>query len=269
MECGDTEKLFKYYRELGPRWKIIGEMLQRFPSNVRDKYKNLKNLKMEKPNVRIDSPWNLSQILKLIKYVNSFIYDVLDKQEKQIMLFPYKFSKRFKKGEYEGDRFIDIGEEIFLIDFRLKNFAQRSVINSFIEDIIQHKNLIDLFNKEISINDIDFEYISKKFDNHFTTEECSKKFEEIIRFIKEKSKNNNDELRGDLEININSDKMIIEEANNIDYYDDEERQFSSFIQNKTARKNNIKKKTDAKVYSSEIDQSSLTMKKRGRKKINA
>jgi hypothetical protein len=124
----DTEKLIQLYNELGGRWKLIGDILQRHPENVRDKWKNLYKIKSDERKLDLEKPWTLLMTLKLLKYVNDYVNEYYD-SEKTILKWGYKFSKMFRSGDFEGDRYLDEGEEILFLDYRIKNFSQKILIN--------------------------------------------------------------------------------------------------------------------------------------------
>lgn len=124
----EIEKLIMLYNELGGRWKIIGDILQRHPENVRDKWKNLYKIKSEERKIYIEKPWNLLTTLKLLKHMNEYIIESCQ-NEAGLLKWGYKFSKMFQSGDFEGDRYLDEGEEILFLDYRLKYFSQKNLIN--------------------------------------------------------------------------------------------------------------------------------------------
>lgn len=123
----EIKKLIKLYKELGPRWKLIGDILHRHPENVRDKWKNIYKKKVKTEIEEVEKPWNLSTVLKLVKYVNEIVCEKTSLSN-QVIKYGFKFNKMFKNGDLDGDRYLDEGEEMLFLDTRIKLFSQRNFV---------------------------------------------------------------------------------------------------------------------------------------------
>jgi hypothetical protein len=117
----EIQKLLHLYNIHGSRWKIISEELQRHPENVRDKWKNLFKIKdpLFKPDINLF--WSLSNVLKLLKYINKNLIPSLLK-------WNFKFSKLFISGDLEGVFYLDEGEEKLLINPLFKRVYDKEII---------------------------------------------------------------------------------------------------------------------------------------------
>lgn len=135
----DEEKLIKLYEILGSRWKKIGELLERSSENVKDKWKNM-HLKGKIKHKLL----NLNETLELLSYANKYFFEEFNNN---IFKYNFKFSKKFKFKELDGDRYLDKGEKCLLLDKRIQHFSQKDFIFQILKLLINVKHLKILYLK--------------------------------------------------------------------------------------------------------------------------
>jgi hypothetical protein len=166
----EISKLTGLYEEHGAKWELIGKELERTASNVKDKFKNLggKNYKKRQPE------FNLSSVLKLVKYVQSY----LSSEDDPIVIFNYDF--KFKKDLEEENitcYLIDKERNKFLLDSTIKDTTSRIIIRNILKLLLNLDSLEKIVEQKMEIS---WSFISSKFEK-FSQTDCSNNWEKILR----------------------------------------------------------------------------------------
>jgi hypothetical protein len=166
----EISKLTRLYEEHGAKWELIGKELERTATNVKDKFKNLggKNYKKRQPE------FNLSSVLKLVKYVQSY----LSSEDDIIEIFNYDF--KFKKDlEQENNvcYLIDKERNRFLIDSSIKDTTSRIIIRNILKLLLNLDALEKIVEQKMEIS---WSFISSKYEN-FSHTDCANNWEKILR----------------------------------------------------------------------------------------
>jgi hypothetical protein len=166
----EIDKMIKLYEEHGAKWELIGKELERTATNVKDKFKNIggKNYKKRQPE------FNLSSVLKLVKYVQSYLST--EDEPIEILNYDFKFKNDLEE-EKSTCYFVDQEKNKFFIDSSIKETERRIIIRNILKLLINFEVLEKIVEQKMEIS---WSVISSKYSN-FSQTDCSNNWEKILR----------------------------------------------------------------------------------------
>ena len=177
----EEKNLINLVKEHGKKWTLIASKLDRTPTNVKDKYKELGSDNYNNNNKNIF----LIKILKLLKIINNFI----DDEKYHIFNCVYKFKDDIDK-KYDNIFKFKKHENKFYIDSSIKNESSEVIIKNILKRILNMENLSKIIEEKI---EIPWSLIAKKLE-FYSVDTCRNIFKKIIGIfaiesISEKKKN--------------------------------------------------------------------------------
>ncbi len=172
----EERKLLLLYEEHNNKWIIIAKELERTPTNVRDKFKNIggKNYKLR------SNEFTLQNCLKLLKYIQDWVNNSDDSEVEKNSYEIFKYDYKFKKNlESEINAVYCLVEEKnkFLIDTCIKESPSRVIIKNILKLVINFKELARLSEDKVEIS---WSFISDKFVI-YSALDCKNNFEKVFR----------------------------------------------------------------------------------------
>ena len=177
----EEKNLITLVKEHGKKWTLIASKLDRTPTNVKDKYKELGGDNSNNNTKDIC----LIKILKLLKAINNFIED----EKYHIFKCVYKFKDDIDK-KYDNIFKFKKHENKFYIDSNIKNETSEVIIKNILKKILNMENLSKVIEDKI---EIPWSFVSKKLE-FYSVDTCRNIFKKIIGIfaiesISEKKKN--------------------------------------------------------------------------------
>lgn len=145
----EIEKLLYYVKDIGEKWKDIGEYIGRTATNCKDKYKELGGKNFDK---RIKS-FDIITALKFFKYMQELT-------SAPLLRLRYKFVKNLSD-PYQ------IKEGILCLSTEFKDDKSELIIQNILKLVLDFDELADLVrsNKEIQFTSLSERIQSKSFDD--------------------------------------------------------------------------------------------------------
>ena len=177
----EEKNLINLVKEHGKKWTLIASKLDRTPTNVKDKYKELGSDNYNNNTKDIC----LIKILKLLKAINNFI----DDEKYHIFNCVYKFKDDIDK-KYDNIFKFKKHENKFYIDSSIKNENSEVIIKNILKRILNMENLSKIIEEKI---EIPWSLIANKLE-FYSVDTCRNIFKKIIGIfaiesISEKKKN--------------------------------------------------------------------------------
>ena len=174
----EEKDLITLVKEYGKKWTLIASKMERTPTNVKDKYKEMGG---ENKNL-ITKDFNLIKALKLLKAIRNYLVDE-DNEKYDFFKYTYKFGNSIE--EKYGNVFKLIIDENnsknnkFLIDSSLKDDTSRIVIKNCLKKIINLKKLSSLVEDKVEIS---WSIVSKEIE-FYSVDTCRNIFKKILNMF--------------------------------------------------------------------------------------
>ena len=148
--------------------------MDRTPSNVKDKYKELGE---ENSNLRTKDI-TLIKILKLLKAVKNYLVDNENFEKYNFFKYTYKFSNNVEN-KYDNVFKLIEEENKFLIDSCLKEYTSNIVIKNALKKILDFEKLSSLIEDKVEIS---WSIISKTIE-FYSVDTCRNVFKKILNMF--------------------------------------------------------------------------------------
>jgi hypothetical protein len=176
----EEKDLLTLVKEHGKKWTLIASKMERTPTNVKDKYKELGGENKD----LVTKDITLIKILKLLKSIRNYLVEEKEDEKYNFFRYVYKFSDKVDEKYENVFKLIkqdDNNNKItkFLIDSSIKEDKSNIIIKNALKKILNLDKLSSIVEDKVEIA---WNIISKQLE-FFSVDTCRNVFRKILNMF--------------------------------------------------------------------------------------